>query len=251
MHNRTKLALIAVVAAVSCVTAVVVNRTLIHRGQRGDPATPNLAAGSPDTFLKGSQDVKTLVLAIQSRLTARIAEASLSASDRQQIAGLTAEMLHLYRDGTFEQFDQWLRDNTLPPMPEDAPTPGRSSLRDVWKRHKEMLAEAEPNASEAKVFFRSGDGKFNEEPPLGGRSQGTLRASSRVAAAGERDVDLDAYNGLLVEVTVPMTLLLDGDRRVTSRVGVNFAKRADGTWIPVGVKQYGLPMGVGLPNPPL
>ena len=247
MQTSWKTIALLAVAAGTLLTATLVLRSTIGRGDQEQGAAPEPLGRLPDTTPPSSQEPFARRVALE--LAARSQASEFSREDVEELSNRTVELLALYKRGDIGDFRAWLDRNDYPvgPWSEGA----TAEVKRVWDRHKALLVNADYEQARPEVFLRSNDGRFKDKPGKGNRSQTTARSPDAVAHNGSRDVEVSKYEGVLVEVTVPVRITLDDGSQHNVTMGISFAKRPDGRWMPVAVSQYDLPAGVGIPQSPL
>ena len=198
---------------------------------------------------KGELSPPALARILEFKGAANALLGDLSREDLSEVAARASEMIGLYRSGTRQQFSDWLTANMVPvgPWADEAD----DWAADRWAKHRAMLEGTSAHLDGARVLLRSRNGKVVQKADSKGRSHTSMRSPSDVAANGDSDIDINSYKGMLVEVIVPMQFMDESGASFIADVGLTFGKRNDGRWIPVGAAHYGLPMGVGVPPPPL
>ena len=259
MRNHRVLSLVLIALPVAVVIGVVAFKVV----QR-PPHDPSLAAdggsnpNNPPVFetrtaasegwvvrpVRGDDLSRTILRRVNPRQVEGFNEA-----DGRAIAAAAAEIIDLYRSGTFADWEaRKVRLGLAPQLTHLS----RERQARLWNADLHQLREAPLDLQGAKVYLRANGGRAVEAPRQQDRLGGI--ETWRQYQDGERykpgDVNLAEYLGPIVEVEVPAELqLTDSSGYVRGVVTLVFAQREDGEWVPVRAGVYGIPNGKGLNAP--
>ena len=168
--------------------------------------------------------------------------------ERDAIASSAAELFQMYQGGTFSDFQAWIAKHNLPPSRWITHDPDVAASE--WARSQGLYGDMEIDVDRITAILKVRGGKPVQDAQNRDRSVLYYRNFPGKQAAVDGDVELQGYDGDIIEVLVPAILKDKQGQSFQGRLSVLFARRAsDGKWVPVGAGGYDFPSG--RPSPPL